>query len=201
MKYFDTLPKILASDNNSNAVVLTNLMARATVITSLLKDPLLYYTYDLQDGDTPEIVAHKYYGDVYRYWIVLVANQIIDPQWNWPMTNDVFTAYLAEKYGTTNVYSELHHYEKNITQVDNNTSTTTNITVTIGEDEYNSLVAGTHSYTLPTGTVTVYTDKRIVTIYDYELELNESKRQIKLLNKSYVGQFEAELKKLMKYYG
>lgn len=197
MKYFDTLPKIVGSDNNNNSIILTNLMARASVVSSLLSDPLLYYTYDLQDGDTPEIVAHKYYGDVYRYWIVLTVNQIMDPQWDWPMSGDVLSSYLSNKYPSTNIYSEYHHYEKIFTQVDNNTGVTTNIVTNISEDDYNSLVIGTESYTLPTGVVTVTTTKRAVTFFDYEMELNEGRRTIKLLNKSYVNRFEDDLKKLM----
>ena len=197
MKYFDTLPKIVGSDNNNNSIILTNLMARASVVSSLLTDPLVYYSYDLQDGDTPEIVAHKYYGDVYRYWIVLAVNQIMDPQWDWPMNGDVFHQYLSNKYPSTNIYSDYHHYEKIITQVDNNTGVITNLTTNVSEDTYNNMVLSTQSYTLPTGDVTVTITKRAVTLFDYELELNEGRRQIKLLNKSYVNRFEDDLKKLM----
>lgn len=198
MKYFDTLPKIVGSDNNDNAILLTNLMSRASVVSSLLNDPLLYYTYDLQDGDTPEIVAHKYYGDVYRYWIVLIVNQIVDPQWDWPMSGTVLTDYLTNKYPETNIYAEFHHFEKITTQVDNNSGTTTTLVNIVDESTFNSIVEDTQSYTLPTGVVTVTTTKRSVTYFDYEVELNESRRQIKLLNKSYVNQIEDELKKLMK---
>jgi hypothetical protein len=67
----------------------------------------LYYTYDIQEGDTPEIIAHKYYGDSYRYWIVLFANELLDPQWDWPMTYKMFEQYLADKYPSTNIYSEI----------------------------------------------------------------------------------------------
>ena len=198
MKYFDTLPKIVGSDNNDNAVILTNLMARASIVSDMLTNPLLYYTYDLQDGDTPEIVAHKYYGDSYRYWIVLMVNQIMDPQWDWPMSGSVFSQYLSQKYGNVDIYSTSHHFEKIISQYDTNTGTTSTNIVNITEDEYNTMVTGTQSYVLPTGTVEVTTSRRAVKIFDYEMELNESKRQINLLNKSYVNQFEDEFKKLMK---
>ena len=75
MKYFETLPKIVQTENFS-AQLMTNIMARASVIPSLLTNPLVYYEYDIQDGDTPEIVAQKYYGDSYAYWVVLYTNQI-----------------------------------------------------------------------------------------------------------------------------
>ena len=198
MQYFDTLPKIINIDSTGNSKVMTNLLARASVIPQILKDPLLYYTYDIQEGDTPEIIAHKYYGDSYRYWIVLFANELLDPQWDWPMTSMVFEQYLADKYPSTNVYSEIEYYEKVITQYDVNTQTTTVNKVRIDEDVYNGLpVTQTATYTLPTGPVTITTDRNAVSIYDYELSLNEAKRNIKILNSNYVGEMENQLKKLM----
>jgi len=198
MQYFDTLPKIINIDSTGNSKVMTNLLARASVIPQILKDPLLYYTYDIQEGDTPEIIAHKYYGDSYRYWIVLFANELLDPQWDWPMTSMIFEKYLADKYPSTNIYSEIEYYEKVITQYDTNTQITTVNRVRIDENVYNGLpVTQTATYTLPTGPVTITTDRNAVSIYDYELNLNEAKRNIKILNSNYVGEMENQLKKLM----
>lgn len=197
MQYFDTLPKVVYTQNGV-ASIYTNLLARVSVIPQILKDPLLYYTYDIQEGDTPEIIAHKYYGDSYRYWIVLFANELLDPQWDWPMTSRVFEQYLADKYPSTNVYSEVEYYEKIITQYDSNTQTTTVNKVRIDEDAYNLLpVTQTATYTLPTGPVTITTERNAVSVYDYELDLNESKRNIKILNSIYVNQFEEQFKQLL----
>ena len=76
MLYFNSIPKILTPDVNGEGILLTNLMARSEIIPSLLNNPMMFYKYDIQEGDTPEIIADKYYGDSYRYWIVLFANQI-----------------------------------------------------------------------------------------------------------------------------
>jgi hypothetical protein len=85
-----------------------------------------------------------------------------------------------------------------ITQYDVNTQTTTVNKVRIDEDVYNGLpVTQTATYTLPTGPVTITTDRNAVSIYDYELSLNEAKRNIKILNSNYVGEMENQLKKLM----
>jgi hypothetical protein len=198
MQYFDTLPKILQYDNVGTGRVFTNLLARASIIPELLKNPALYYSYDIQEGDTPEIIAHKYYGDSYRYWMVLLANEILDPQWGWPMSNTVFNDYLISKYGQAfNTQSTIHHYEKTLTQFDSGTNTTTTNTVEIDLNTYNTTFETTKSYTLPTGVVTVTISKAAVSYYDYELDLNESKRNIQILNSSYVNQLETELKNLM----
>lgn len=197
MQYFATLPKIVYRDKDRTSKVYTNLMARANIVPSMLNNPLVFYTYDLQDEDTPEIVAHKYYGDVYRYWIVLYCNQIRDPQWDWPLSSNDFQKYITDKYTEINPYSTAHHYLKIITQYDASTLTTTVNTVTIDLSTYNSLVESTNTYTLPTGQVTIAITKKAVSYYEYELELNESKRNIKILNKLYADKLEREFEKLM----
>ena len=208
MQYFDTLPKIVVTNNDGISTIMTNLMTRASIIPSIFKNPLVYYGYDIQEGDTPEIIAHKYYDDSYRYWVVLFANQLLDPQWDWPIPYTDFQKYIESKYeydsvthnwNVLNPYETVHHYEKIITQVDGGTNTTTVNKVVVDEAGYADVEAslGTTSYHLPTGTVTITISGNIVNYYDYEFELNESKRSIKLLNQIYVDQLENELKKLM----
>ena len=94
MLYFDTLPKIITADQNGNFIVLTNLLVRAKLLDELQNNPMLFYTYSIQDGDTPEIVADKYYGDPFAFWIILYSNQILDPIWNWPLTYQEFLNFL-----------------------------------------------------------------------------------------------------------
>jgi hypothetical protein len=197
MKYFATLPKVVYTDKMRSSKVMTNLMARASLRPTLMNNPVIYYKYDIQDGDTPEVIAHKYYGDVYRFWIVLYVNEILDPQWGWPISTNSFDSYIVSKYPSINVYNTPHHYEKIVTQFDSGTNTTTTNTLIIDEYTYNNLPESTKSATFPSGTVTINTTKKIVSLYDYELNLNESKRNIKILNSNYVNQFETELTDLM----
>jgi len=197
MQYFNSLPKVVQIDSKSVPTVLTNIMARSSIIPSLLKNPMVFYRYDVQDDDTPEIVADKYYGSSYRYWIVLYANQLTDPQWDWPLSGYNFQKYIENKYQEFDPYSTVHHYEKIITQYDYNTDTTTTNTIIIDEDTYNSLTSSSQTYTLPTGQVSVNIEKNAVSYYTYELNLNESKRNIIILNNTYVGQLESEFLKLM----
>jgi hypothetical protein len=198
MQYFDTLPKLIKIDNNGNALVLTNLLARASILKTFFDNPVVYYNYDLQEGDTPEIIAHKYYGDVYRYWIVLYTNTIIDPQWQWPVNSDVFSKMLVDKYPSINTASTIKKYQKVVTQYDVNTGTTTVNEIVISQNDYESLFETTNTYTLPTGDVIITVAKKALSIYDYELEQNEKNRKIRLLNSIYVNQLEKELQTLMK---
>jgi hypothetical protein len=198
MKYFNSFPKILSKDAAGNSMVLTNLMIKSSIIQNIIKNPMLYYEYDIQEGDTPEIIANKYYGDVYRYWIVLFSNQIVDPQWDWPLTSKKFESYIESKYSanTAMLNSTVHHYEK-VETFHNLEGTSQVIRTYLKELDYNNLVTSTQTFSFSSGAVELVTDKRIVSIYDYEDEINESKRTIRLLNASYVPQIESELSTLM----
>lgn len=206
MQYFNSLPKVQYTNTNGVSTIYTNLLARASIIPNLLNNTLNFYDYDIQDGDTPEIVAYKYYGDSYRYWVVLYVNQMNDAQWDWPLEDRNFREYMSEKY-TGNTAEDVHHFEKTITQTNRTSGTdydikTTTNSFSITEEEYTELQnAGgieTNTYVLPTGSVDITIESRIVTNYTYELELNEAKRSIKLLNKAFIDQFEKDFMDLMK---
>jgi hypothetical protein len=195
MNYFQTLPKLIVRDKQTSQIV-TNLLARVNIISTLLENPLIFYEYDIQDSDTPEIIAHKYYGSMDRFWMVLFSNEMLDPQWDWPMTSRVFDSYINAKY-TPAEQEALHHYQKTVTNTTLPEGIITSETFTISEDDYNDLVESSRTYSTITGNVNIKISKNIVDNYTYELNLNESKRKIKLLNKSYASRLETEFNKLM----
>ena len=195
MKYFQSLPLMLRTNDKGQRQTLINLTARASMIQSLLKNPLLFYTYDIQDGETPEIIAHRYYDNSYRYWLILFANEMLDPQWDWPLTSKDFEKYIDENF--VDPYTTVKYWEKIITQYDVESQTTEENVINVDEDVYNTIVTGTQTYNLPTGQVSITTDKREVSVYQYELDTNEKKRNIKILNSAYVDEIETELVNLM----
>jgi len=207
MLYFDTFPLVIASDYKNNAILLTNLMARVQIIPSLLRNPLLFYSYDLKESDRPDIVANKYYDDSNKYWMVLFANEIMDPLYDWPLTSQQFDAYLKNKYSAaaggdafvlTYTTSTVQEYRKTITTYDSTSLETTTKTVVVDLTTYNSITTGSVTQTFSSGaSVTRTTSKTAVSIYDYEMELNEAKQNIKLINSSYSNQLENDLKTLM----
>jgi len=208
MQYFKSLPKIIYTDKNNVSTLYTNLLARVSFIPSLLNNAINFYSYSVQDDDTPEIVAYKYYGDVNRFWMVLYCNEIMDPQWDWPLSGQQFDKYVGRKYNDAT--NQIHHYEKIITTTNRTSGTDSDITTdvkkyTISGEEFLSLlyssvngIAQSTSYTFDTGVVDVTIQPKVVSCYEYEYDLNESKRNIKLLNKIYADQLESEFVKLMK---
>ena len=208
MLYFQNFPKIATTDYKNNAVLATNLMARTAIIPSLLTNPLLFYSYDIQEGDTPEIVASKYYGDVNRHWLVLYANQIIDPQWQWPLTSQQLKIYIQDKYAdaanTANVSSVISYaqqtvkYHQKIFGTNNSEGGKSQRTMIIDESEYNSTIPETITQNFPNGAVVQRSVAiKALSIYDYEVELNERKRNIYLINNIYAPQIENQFKQLM----
>jgi hypothetical protein len=208
MKYFNSLPFIANQDSNGNYYFLKNILIRTKLISQLAKNPMLFYKYSVQDSDTPESIAFKYYGDQYRYWLIFMANEIMDPQWDWPLTTQQFLKFLKDKYSTVaggdnNVLSytqgTVHHYEKLVTTVDNNTQTTAIKSVIVDQETYNLIQSSTQTRTFADGsTVTYTTGKNAVSIYDYENDLNESKREINLINSNYVSDMETQYQALVR---
>ena len=196
MQYFETLPKIVYTQNGVSRIY-TNLLARASIVPEFLKSPALYYKYSIQDSDTPEIIAHKYYGDSYRYWILLFTNEILDPQWNWPLRTEAFEKYIEKKYSEVNPHYVIHHYEKTITQYNTTYLKTTENTVTIDDVDYEKQDNLNYNVFVGAEQIQVSIKKQAVSLYEQELRLNEAKRQINILNGSYVDTMEKQLKKLM----
>lgn len=208
MLYFDTLPKVMTNDQNGNPIILTNIISRASLIEQMRNNPMLFYKYSIQDGDTPEIIAEKYYGDPYRYWIILYSNEIMDPVWDWPLTYTQFLDFINNKYKdlaedadlTPFEYTQttVRQYRKTITKTNSNSEETSTEIIPLTLAQYNALVENTQTYNISsTDSCTVTTTKSIQTLYDYEYELNEAKREINLLNQSYVNSFEETFKNLM----
>jgi len=209
MKYFNSLPYLANQDNNGDYYYLKNILIRTKLISELSRNPMIFYKYSIQESDTPESIAYKYYGDQYRYWLIFMANEIMDPQWDWPLTSQQFLKFLKDKYstaagGNNNVLSytqgTAHHYEKLVTTVDSSTQTTAIKSVVVDFNTYNLIQTKTttKSFANTSSSVTHTIGKNAVSIYDYENELNESKREINLINKSYISDVEAQYQALVK---
>jgi hypothetical protein len=209
MKYFNSLPLITTTDNSGNSYLLRNLLVRTELIPQLAKNSLVMYQYEVREGDTPEIIANKYYGDSYRYWMVLYGNpNMMDPQGDWPKSSQQFNLYLTDKYAeaantaeqTVLAYTQTtpHHYEKIMTTVDDTSKTTAIKNIWVDFDTYNSIVPSTTTNTFADGSsVTLSISSKMVNIYDYENDLNESKRNINLINSNYINQMESQYQALV----
>lgn len=107
--YFNKFPVMLYTlDDGKSAQLVTDIFRRTDFIASAINNIAFYETYTIMDGETPEIVADKFYGNTLYHWIILMANNIIDPLLDWPMTTHQLQKYVEAKY--ENPYG-VHHYE------------------------------------------------------------------------------------------
>ena len=99
-KYFSYFPTTLykSSDSGNDLNLVTNLMTRFKMQESFKTNSAAYTTYSIKDGDTPEILAHKFYGDVEYHWVILTYNNLMDPQFNWPLEERTLNRYINSKY-------------------------------------------------------------------------------------------------------
>ena len=91
--FFSKYPKLILNNR-----LVTDIIARTALKEKYSNRLSVFYPYDLQDGDTPEIIAHKYYGDTEKHWLVLLANEIMDATFDFPLGYQEFENYLNEKY-------------------------------------------------------------------------------------------------------
>ena len=169
--YFNSFP-VIPYDSSGNLIFkdVTNLMRRIGLRTKVRGNALLYDTYDVKEGESPEIIAHKLYGDTKLHWVVLMVNDITDRYHQWPMSEAQFLQYVNDKYDNVNA---IHHYE---------------ISQESGDDTI-KINIGTSNSDYPTATA--------VTNFDYEQEQQDAKRKIRLLDPSFVSQFVSEYQSLM----
>ena len=107
--YFKSFPYTFYSlDDTSTVQVVTNITNRVTLSDELKNNLSLYDEYDVKDGETPELVADKFYNNSELHWLVLHYNEIIDPRFDWPLDTNNLNRQVAGKYTDVNA---THHFE------------------------------------------------------------------------------------------
>lgn len=107
--YFKSFPYTFYSlDNATTVQVVTNITNRVTLSEEVKNNLGLYDEYDIRDGETPELVADKFYNNPELHWLILHYNDILDPRFDWPLDTNNLNRYIAGKYNDVNA---VHHYE------------------------------------------------------------------------------------------
>lgn len=164
--------------NTGQPKVVTNLMRRVAVRAKIKTNTLLFDTYEVKEGETPESIAHKLYGDPELHWIVLLMNDVVDRFHQWPLNFSQFNQFLTDKYDNVD---GVHHYE--LAQSSGDTD--------VKIEVYNNSA-------LYTGDSDFYGTATTVTNREYEQNRQDELRQIRLLDPRYVEPFVAEYTNLMK---
>ena len=176
MSYFSKFPNI-AYDMKGDSVrkLLPDILRRVKLRASIKSGGMLFDKYDVKEGEKPEDVAFKWFGDPELHWVILMTNNVTDRYYDWPMNQAQFAEYLNDKYSNPDA---IHHYE-----VTKDSGRTTGQ----GPSDYSHLVE-----------VNSDTDNAVsVSFREYEEREQDKKRQIQLLNKSLLGDFIAEFDRLI----
>ena len=170
--YFKNFPTIpYDSQGNGKFKDVKNLLRRIGLRSKIKSNASLFDTYDVKNGETPESIAFKLYGDSELHWIIMLMNDITDRYHDWPMSEAQFLQFVNDKYSNPD---GTHHYE--ISQSSGDTSKKINI--------------GTDNTDYPTAT--------LITNFEHEQKEQDKKRKIRLLDPSFLEDFVEEFKLLMR---
>lgn len=179
INYFKYFPTV--TYNNKTSV---NITRRTKILEQLYSSPLSFLSYTIKEDERPEDIALYYYGDIGKVWLVFLANNIIDPSSEWPLSINDFNNMLLTKYSDKAATDSLIFAwtKSNVLYYEN--------------AEGIQLTKDTFDLNENLGLITT-ADWTPVTTYDYELKMNENKRNIFLFNSIYAVQAESELKELL----
>tara|TARA_R110000772_G_scaffold7228_3_gene24733 strand:+ start:1475 stop:2050 length:576 start_codon:yes stop_codon:yes gene_type:complete len=182
--YFPTIEHDLT--NVGQKVTLTNVLRRFIVRNDLQERTDIFYKYNVQEGDRPDIIAEKYYGDADLAWLVLHFNDIKDPIFEFPLFGRNFDNYIKGKYGSVlSARAEVHEYRRILQEKE------VKFDGTIIPERYVVVDLTTYNTLNPTARRTIYK-------YDWEEELNEKKREIKILDKRYTDKVRDEIETVLR---
>lgn len=158
----------IKKDGQTQAI--RNYLKRFSFRESIRDTAASYSEWIVRDEDTPEIIAHKLYGSTHYYWLIMLLNLILDPLFGWPLTDRELYQFVEAKYGAAGIRAH-HHWESD------------------DPVEIKDLPAG------------IIVDERYhrkvsITNYAYEYNLNEAKRNIKLLKPEYLPDVLSEWQKI-----
>ena len=196
--YFNYIPDFaypsrLPDAKISDYIVVKNLFKRGKLREDIYQNIAFFTKYEIIGNDRPDNVAAEIYGDSDLDWVVLLSNNIVNIQSEWPLLQNDFDRFMLDKYGTYDKMNDTHHYE---TKEVKNTAGA----VIVPEGLQ---VASDYSVTYydwyQSGEITRSDITTEVTNYDYESKLEDAKRNIFLLKNSYLHIITDDLEEMMEY--
>tara|TARA_B100001996_G_scaffold8137_1_gene6878 strand:- start:184 stop:849 length:666 start_codon:yes stop_codon:yes gene_type:complete len=198
-KYFRQVPDFdyvsrLPDSKISDYVKVKNLFKKGKLREDIFQDTTVFTKYQIKGDDRPDNVAFEVYGNSDLDWIILLSNNILNIQTEWPLPQNDFDKILLERYKTyENLYSGIHHYE------------TTEVTNSQG------VVIVPAGLTVPSDYQTTYYDYyqdsiitamdivTPITNYEYEEKIENEKRNIFILKDRYIGIVLDDMQDIMPY--
>ena len=171
--------------SESDFVVAKNFFRRYKINDDVFQYAVFFKKYTIKDGERPETLAEKIYGNQFYDWVILLTNNMVNAQYDWPRTNYEIYKMVEEEFDDP--YSEISHYE---------------IKETIGHYQAGlhvdkTFYDNTHKLNIG-GSVQIKNGNEIaspITVAEYYQEENEKKREIYLLKSRFLESFVKDFKK------
>ena len=190
---FDYVSRLPNSKYINDYVQTKNLFRRVKMSEEIFGDLTFFNKVMIKDNERPDIIAHRIYGSANLDWLVLLSNNIINYESEWPMDSTSFNNYILSKYGSYEAMYDVHHYET-VEIKDGNGITILQKGLIVPQDF-------SFTYTdSSTGTEVVATNFAVgITNQEYENKIEEEKQKIFLLKPQYITLIEDEIRDLMPY--
>ena len=184
--YFSSIPNVDYDINGTEPNQfrsVTNIMQRIRFKPSVLENITDYYPYYVREGERPDIVSFNTYGTVAYSYLILLVNDIVDPLFDWPLPSRQFENYIIEQYGSVSAAQSTNKYYYQIVRAEvARTGVSERVPeykIIVDQTTYNALDASVRS---------------AQNVYDYEVEQNDNKREIKLINPDFIQDIDYEVK-------
>jgi hypothetical protein len=189
-QYISRLPN---SQSISDYITVKNLFKRGKLREDIFGNLQFFTKYKIIGNERPDNVAYKLYGDETLDWVVLLSNNILNVQTEWPLSQQGFDNFLLEKYGSYDKINATHHYETN--EIKNT----------------NGIIIIPAGLRVPSNFTTTYYDDilgrqvtqrnftREVTNFEYEQKLQDDKRNIFILKPTYLNVLFNDMNEIMPY--
>ena len=185
--YFTNLPKVgydINGTGKDSFLSVTNIMKSVRFKPSVLEDITDYYPYYVKEGERPDIIAHAQYGNIGYAYLIMLVNDIYDPNFDWPLSAQIFEKFITNKYGSvTTAISGVKNYYQIVRAEVARTGTSERIPevkFVVDETTYDALDSG---------------DRTTLSNYDHEVELNDAKREIRLINPAFIRDIDYQVKR------
>ena len=190
---FDYVNRDSDGKNIGDYQVVKNLFKRVKIRPDILENLAYFTQYRISGDDRPDNVAFEIYGDESFDWLVMLANNIMNIQTEWPLSQAAFNDFLIKKYGDIEKANNIHHYETRQMKNDSGEivvpkglNVPKNYKVEYFDTKRNQYVIRTNEIDA-------------ITNYTYEVRKEEAKRNIYLLKAEYVELVLDDVERLMPY--
>ena len=197
---FDYVSRVADQREISNYTPVKNFFRRGKLRKDIF-DNLSYFTkYQIVGNDRPDNVALKVYDDEDLDWVVLLSNNILNIQSEWPLEQNMFDTFLLDKYDDyETIYNKIHHYESNEIRDTNNDLIFPKGIKFSNAESYLSTEERLKSIVTFQDTTTFVDFVTPITNYEYEEQINDAKRSIFLLKSEYLSIVFNDMDDIMRY--